>query len=153
MSGEGLTKFDRMLQAGARLAAALTGVSAGVFTGDPYIGAGTAWATNEILTIGQEVMGRVTARSAIRTGAALTIIAADAQEHRDQGDHPRTDGFFDERGMLRADAQELLEAILLASANCFEERKLPFMAHMYDGIAYDSTISAGDSLFLVRTVY
>jgi hypothetical protein len=52
--------------------------------------------------------------------------------------------------MLRPEAQELLEAILLASANCFEERKLPFMAHMYNGVAYDPTISAGDSLFLVR---
>jgi hypothetical protein len=77
-----------MLQGGARLASALTGVSAGLVTHDAYIGATTAWAMNEVLTIGQEVMGRVTERGAIRTGAALTIIAADAQEHHDQGRSP-----------------------------------------------------------------
>jgi hypothetical protein len=117
---------------------------------DPYVGAVTAWATNEFLTIGREVAGRVTERAAIRTGAALTIVASDAKEHGAQGHEPRSDGFFDERGAVRSDAQELLEAILLASANCYEERKLPFVAHMYGRIAYDSTVSAGDSLFLVR---
>jgi hypothetical protein len=58
--------------------------------------------------------------------------------------------FFDERGALRPEAHELLESILLASANCFEERKLPYLAHMYDGVAHDSTVTTGDSLFLAR---
>jgi hypothetical protein len=48
-------------------------------------------------------------------------------------------------------AQELLEAVLLAAANCFEERKVTFVAHPYGGAAFDSTVSAGSSLFLVRT--
>ena len=131
MSEQVRTRFDRLLQSGTRLAAALTGVSTGVLTGDPYAGAFTAWATNELLTTGQEVIGRVTDRAAVRGGAAVGIIATDAQDRRDRGEEERSDGFFDDRGNLRAEAHELLEAILLVSANCFEEKKLPYVAHIF----------------------
>jgi hypothetical protein len=150
VTGEGGRKIDRVLSSAARLAAGLTGVSAAVVSGDPYAGAVTGWAANELVTIGQEVMERVTERAAVRVGASRLIIATDLDERERHGDAPRSDGFFDERGALRPEAHELLESILLASANCFEERKLPYLAHMYDGVAYDSTVSPGDSLFLAR---
>lgn len=150
MVGEADSKLDRVLKSAARLASGLTGVSAGLLTGDPYAGAVTGWAANELLTIGQEVMDRVSERAAVRVGATRLIVAADLREHERRGEVPRSDGFFDERGALRPEAHELLESILLASANCFEERKLPYLAHMYDGVAYDSTVSAGDALFLAR---
>jgi hypothetical protein len=150
VASEGGTKIDRALRSAARLAAGLTGVTTAVVTRDPYAGAVTGWATNELLTIGREVMERVTERAAVRVGASRLIIEADLQEREHQGHVPRSDGFFDERGVLRPEAHELLESVLLASANSFEERKLPYLAHMYDGVAYDSTVSAGDSLFLAH---
>jgi hypothetical protein len=128
----------------------LTGVSTTVVTGDPYAGALTGWAANELLTIGHDVMDRVTRRAAVRVGASRLMIDTDLHERERRGDAPRSDGFFDERGVLRPEAQELLESILLASANCFEERKLPYLAHMFDGVAYDRSINTGDSLFLAR---
>jgi hypothetical protein len=150
MAHEPERKIDRALRSAIRLAAGLTGVSTAVVTGDPYAGAATGWAANELLTIGQEVMERVSERAAVRVGASRLIIAADLQERERHGDVPRADGFFDERGALRPEAHELLESILLASANCFEERKLPYLAHVYDGVADDATVNTGDSLFLAR---
>ena len=37
---------------------------------------------------------------------------------------------FDERDGLRSEEQELLEAVLLTAANTYEERKLPYLAHL-----------------------
>jgi hypothetical protein len=133
VTGESQSKMDLVLGSAGRLASALTGVSAAVLTGDPYAGAVGAWLTNELLTVGPEVMERVTERAAVRVGAASLIVGADIHERRLRDEEPRSDGFFDERGVLRPEAHELPESILLASANCFEERKLPYLAQMYDG--------------------
>lgn len=140
-------KIGRALERGARLAAVLAGATTTVVTGDPLAGAGAGWATSEALN---EVIGRVTERAAVRAGAAMVIIAVDANEHEARGDTPRADGFFDDRGALRPEAHELLEAILLAAANSFEERKLPYVAHLFDSVAYDSSIRSTDGLFLAR---
>jgi hypothetical protein len=51
---------------------------------------------------------------------------------------------------LRPEAHELFESILLAAANTFEERKLPYLAHLYDGVAHDVSVRAPDALFLSR---
>lgn len=93
----------------------------------------------------QHVLGRVHGRQEARAGAALLILASDARERAARGEAPRADGFFDDRGSLRPEAEELLEAVLLQAANAYEERKVPLFAHLYDAVAHDPAISGADA--------
>lgn len=138
---------------GAQLAGALVGGGVGVFGGPvgALLGGAAGIAAGDALAgIGLEVMARMTERGAKRTAAAVLLIGQDTHEHQERGEEPRQDGFFDERGELRPEAHELFEAILLAAANSFEERKLPYLAHLFDGVAYDDSVGAADALFLSR---
>lgn len=141
------------VEQGAKLAGALVGGTVGTLAGPAgSIGGAVAGvvATESLLRLGREVMERVGQRAAIRTGAAMTIIEADADDHRARGEAPRTDGFFDPEGAMRPDAEELLESVLAMAANTFEERKLPFIAHLFDGVAHNPDVPAPDALFLAR---
>lgn len=94
----------------------------------------------------EEFYARVLApRQSRRAGAALVVMAEDQAERQQAGDEPRDDGFFDERDGYRPDAEELLEGILLHAANTYEERKVSFLGHLYDGVAHDPSIGTADA--------
>ena len=151
MSDGAADKLQRRLQSGASLFAGLLGAGAGALTGDPYAAAATGWVSNEVLSrVGTEVAARVGESGAARVGAAAMFIQADRLRREAQGEEPRADGFFDCRGAVRPEAHDLLESILLSAANSFEERKLPYLAHVYDSTAFDSSIRTSDALFLSR---
>jgi hypothetical protein len=78
------------------------------------------------------------------------FIEAANQRCEAQGEQQRNDGFFDARGAVRPEAHDLLESVLLSAANSFEERKLPYVAYLYNGTTFDSSIRAADALFLSR---
>lgn len=143
-------KLDRIRRSGRQLASALIGTAAGVASSDPFVGAVSGWAASELLPVGEEVIERVAGRAAVRVGATSTLIAVEWQQREANGEERREDGFFDERGSLRAEAHELLEGILLTSANCFEEQKLPYLAHIFSDVAYDASVGSSDALFVTR---
>ena len=95
-------------------------------------------------------MERLSGRERERAGATVLLIERDARQRRERGGHVRDDGFFDERGKLRPDAEELLEGILRHAAETYEERKLPFLAALYSGVAHDDKVAAADALFMTR---
>jgi hypothetical protein len=74
------------------------------------------------------VVGRLNRREEERVGAALLMIRADAHTREEEGERLRQDGFFDARGTLRPEAEDLLEATLRQAAETYEERKLPLLA-------------------------
>jgi hypothetical protein len=78
------------------------------------------------------------------------VIDQDVRDETDQGHERRKDGFFDDDGELRSDAAELLEGILRQAAASHEERKVPYLAHIFAGVAFEPTVSADDAQFLVR---
>jgi len=94
----------------------------------------------------EEFYSRVLApRQSRRAAAALVVMADDQAQRQRVGDEPRNDGFFAERDGYRPDAEDLLEGILLHAANTYEERKVPFLGHLYDGVAHDPTVDPADA--------
>ncbi len=142
-----------VISKGSQLAGALVGGGVGLVGGPAGAlgGAAAGWAAGEVLAkLGVEVMNRVTGRGQERAAATVLMIEHDRHEHEHRGESPRDDGFFDDRGGLRPEEQELLEAVLLSAANTFEERKLPYLAHLFDGVKFNALIKVADALFLSR---
>ena len=147
------SRLARAVESGARLASALLGGSVGLLGGPAGAlgGAAAGWAAGEWLPrIGAEVVARVGERGAVRTGAALVLIESDAKQRREGGQARRDDGFFEPRGELRPDSEELLEAVLRQAAETYEERKLPYLSRLYSTVAYEPNVSAAEALYLVR---
>jgi hypothetical protein len=85
-----------------------------------------------------------------RIGTTITFILAEDQQRSERGDKVRDDGFFDDRGPLRSESEEVLEALFRQAAATYEERKLPYLAHLYARVAYDETISGQTAIYLLR---
>lgn len=142
-----------VVRKGSQLAGALAGGAVGLIGGAAGAlgGAAAGWAVGEGLAkLGVEVMARVHGRASERAAATALMIERDREEHEARGEQARDDGFFDERGELRPEDQELLEAVLLTAANTYEERKLPYLAHLFDSVKYDASVPAADALFMAR---
>lgn len=134
--------------AGTDLAAALVGGAVGSIGGPPGIAAGAA-ASVALSHGARAVVGRFRARQKIRVGAALNVIAADADQRSREGQNPRDDGFFDDRDGLRSDAEDLLEAVLDQAANAYDERKVALLARFYSAVAHQPSVPADTAKYLV----
>lgn len=84
--------------------------------------------------------------------AAVVLIADDAKHRAEDGDRIRDDGFFDEHGDLRPDAEELLEGVLRHAAEAYEERKVLVLARFYSGLAHDESVDAPQAHLLLRQI-
>lgn len=89
-------------------------------------------------------------RARDRAGGAALLIEAERRQREQRGEKRRADGFFDERGTLRPDAEELLEGVLREAAQSFEERKVPLIASLYASVEHDAAVPAADALLLLR---
>jgi hypothetical protein len=138
-----------LARAGTELAGALAGGAVGTIGGPVGIAAGAA-AGVVVQRAARAVAARLSSREAQRAGAALVLIESEVGRRRDRGEGPRDDGFFDERGGLRPDAEELLEGVLRHAASAYEERKVPLLARLYSETAHDASTPAEDALFLLR---
>lgn len=72
----------------------------------------------------------------------LAIATEQVRERLESGEQLRSDGFFSEKSSGRSDAEEIAESVLLKSQREPEEKKIPYMAHLLAGIAFDPQISA-----------
>ena len=142
--GEGERETRELVDRGADLAGALTGGAIGL-VGGPAGALGGAAIGVAVTHAVKNVADRLHARQADRAGAAIAVLVDDQEERRMRGESPRGDGFFEPRGALRPEAEELLEAVLLHAANSYEERKVPLLAHLYDAVAHDESVSAADA--------
>src|SRR3954453_15086881 len=100
---EGEVRVRRLVDGGADLAGAIAGVGAAAFAG-PFVGAAVGVAIKQAVAAVGSAFSR---REEERIGAAILTIADDAQAHQERGERPRDDGFFDARGAVRPDAEEL----------------------------------------------
>jgi hypothetical protein len=147
------SSVEIVVRKGSALAGALAGGAVGLIGGPAGAlgGAAVGWGAGEGLAkLGVEVMARVHGRASERAAATALMIRSDGAEHEARDEEPRDDGFFDDRGALRPEDKELLEAVLLTAANTYEERKLPYLAHLYDSVKYDASVRAADALFMAR---
>ncbi len=135
--------------AGTDLVGAVAGGSLGL-VGGPAGAIGGAALGVAVQHAARALIGRLNRREQERVGAALLVMDEDARQREERGERPREDGFFDDRGTLRPEAEDLLEAVLRRAAGTYEERKLPLLARLYSACAHDATISAAEALYLIR---
>jgi hypothetical protein len=138
-----------LVEGGAELVGALAVGGLGLI-GGPVGALGGAALGVTVTRVVKALGAHFSARERVRVGAAVAMIAADSEQRREHGQGARDDGFFDERGGLRPDAEELLEGVLRQAAGAYEERKVPLLAHLYAEVAHDETIPAADAQYLVR---
>lgn len=139
-------RVKRLVDGGADLAGALGGVG-GTAVAGPLVGAAVGVAVKRAVAAVGRAFSR---REEERVGAALLTIEADTRARHERGERPRDDGFFDERGGLRPEAEELLEGVLRLAAASYEERKVPLLAHLFSSVAHDDSVRSEDALHLVR---
>lgn len=143
----------KLISAGAEVAGGAIGGALGFLAGGPAgaaaLGAAGAAAASALKHIGEEASERLLApREAVKVGGVLALIAAEVSSRTASGEKLRTDDFFKESG--RSAAEEVAESVLLKSQREAEEKKLPYMAHLFAGIAFDRTVSAAMAHQLVK---
>ena len=103
---------------------------------------GTA-VTTTFESIGYEISSRGLApREQARVGSVFALASREIVERHENGEQFRDDGFFDIDDTGRSDAGEVWESVLLKAQRDAEEKKLPYMAHLFANLAFDSEISA-----------
>ncbi len=136
-----------LINTGAEIAGGAVGGALGFLAGGPVgaalLGAGGAAAAAALKHIGEEASERLLGpREQVRVGGVLAIAAEEIRERLEQGESVRTDGFFEPKGALRSDAEEVAESVLLKSQREPEEKKIPYMGHLFAAVAFDPQISA-----------
>ena len=92
--------------------------------------------------LGSEITRRkLSRREEARVGCVLALGAAQIRNRIEGGESLRSDGFFDSRRTGRSDAEEVMESVLLRSQREPQERKLPHMAALLSGVAFDASVS------------
>lgn len=136
----------KLISTGAEIAGGAVGGALGFLAGGPagaaLGGAGGAAAAAALKHIGEEASERLLApREQVRVGGVLAIAAEEVRRRVEQGESVRTDGFFESRNGGRPDAEEVAESILLKSQREAEEKKIPYMGHLFAAVAFDPQIS------------
>jgi hypothetical protein len=152
MTKEDSSRLDRAIEGGAELlsqtfAAAVTLIGPEAALAGPSV----AWLSLPLLRrAGEAVVNMVSRRGAERAGAALLVIGSDAQERAEQGETPRADGFSEPRDGHRPDSDEVLEGVLMYAAASYEERKVVLLGHLYDGVAFDASVTTEQAHYLLK---
>lgn len=152
MTEDESSNLDRAIKAGAALLSQTAGTALAVVSPEVGLaGPAVAWLSTPLLRrAGEAVVNMVSRRGAERAGAALLVVQADAAEHAECGETPRSDGFSESHDGLRPDSDEVLEGVLMYAAASYEERKVVLLGHLYDGIAFDASVSAEEAHYLLK---
>ncbi|MHB1808119.1 MAG: hypothetical protein ACYCU0_02340 [Solirubrobacteraceae bacterium] len=141
------------IECGAELAGASVGAAIGLVGGPPgAIGGATVGvaATRLIRRLGADIQERLLApRQRMRAGAAFAVAAEEISRRLQAGELLRADGFFDTSANGRPAADELLEGVLLAAADAYEERKVECLGKLYAALAFDETISRAHANYTI----
>jgi hypothetical protein len=147
-----IERTARLMERGAELAGPMAGASVGLLGGPLGALAGAAMgfaARRALVRLGDEFARRqLGPRQQARAGGALYFALSDMQERIAAGENLRDDGFFNENGAGRSRADELLERVLQAACNEFEERKLEHLGYLVSSLAFRPDISAQHGHFL-----
>lgn len=150
---EWLERTRRLLRSGANLAAPGVG-TAGAFVGGPagLLGGFLLGAAAEqaLLRVGAEFEQRhLGPREKARVAGTLYFALSEVKDRLEEGDTPRQDDFFKSEDIVRARADELLEAILSSARSDHEEQKAQHMGALYASFVFDASITRGDANYLI----
>lgn len=147
--GEG--PAERAVAAGVEITGSMAGAAAGLLlAGPPGVLGGAA--AGPMITAGlREVTRRVLSRrEEARTGGAFLAAAEALQERQEAGQRFRDDGFFI-RNKGRADADEVVEGVLLAAQRSYEERKVPYMGYLMSNVCFEEQIDGHLANWAIKT--
>lgn len=152
MTNDESSRLDRAIEGGAALLSQTAGAALAVISPEVGLaGPAVAWLSTPLLRrAGEAVVNMVSRRGAERAGAALLVIQVDAAERAEHGEAPRSDGFSESHNGRRPDSDELLEGVLMHAAASYEERKVMLLGHLYDGIAFDASVSTEEAHYLLK---
>lgn len=140
-------RFRRIVDEGAEIVGGASGAGLGLLTGDPMVatvlgGAGAA-AASALRHVGQEFVDRFLGpRERKRVGAVIGVIADDIHAKLSADEQLRTDAFFGGGPGGRREADEVAESVLLKCQREPEEKKIPYMGHLFANVAFRPDISA-----------
>ncbi|GEM_PF-2776123 len=147
-------ELKRLIAAGERMLRGGTSSVIGAVAGFPgaLLGGAAGSIANELfLQLGEEFSRRfLSPREAERVGATLGGIDALVQAALQQGYVLRTDGFFAVGSEERAWGEEVLEGIIQAAKDEYEERKLPYLMNLGKEVFLDEGLSRPIALQLVH---
>jgi hypothetical protein len=146
-------RATELIEGGADLAGASIGAAVGLIGGPELVVGGAAVgvvASRAFRRMGSELQQRVLApRQRVRVGAALAVAAEMISTRLDAGEVPRSDGFFEASSAGRPAAEEVLEGVLQAAGEAFEERKVPFLGKLYASVAFDPSVGRPQANFFI----
>jgi hypothetical protein len=145
-------ELNEVLAGGLEVAASLGAAGVALAGGPVAALGGAALAPAAARALKAAIGAGLTWRSRDRAAAAALLIAGEEQERASAGQSRRDDGFFDEQGGLRPEAESLLEGVLREAAASFDERKVRILARFYAALEYDDSVSAADAYFLLRQI-
>ena len=138
----------RLVNKGLRIAepsiSGTVGAAIGLLGGPPgailggFVGGAFSTAVKKL---GVEMVNRsMGPREQARVGAVCALGAAEIVERINAGETLREDGFFEEGEAGRSDAEEVWEGLLSKCQREASERKLPYMGHLFAGLAFYESI-------------
>ena len=140
-----------LIESGSEFAGAAAGGALGLIGGPPGVLAGAAGGvavTRALKRVGAELQLRwLGPRQHERIGAAYAVACERIRQRAADDESPRSDGFFTGE---RPAAEELLEGVLQAAGESYEERKVRFLGNLYASIAFDSRVGRAYANDLIR---
>lgn len=155
-AGDKYGDIRRLIDDGVEIAGGAAAAALG-FLADGPLGAvvfGTLGAAAAVALkhIGEDVSERLLSpREQVRVGGVLAIAAGEISQRLERGEALRADGFFEPKGGSRSDAEEVAESVLLKSQREPEEKKIPYMGHLFAAVAFDPQISAQLAHQIIKT--
>lgn len=141
-------RLRRLIEVGSDAAGASSGAALTLILGPGGPAAGAVIAA-VLRRVGLGVLGSFNEpRRQARVGAALVVAAAEINRRLDQGDTLRSDSFFDDPG--NSEAEEVLEGVLQAAADSFEQRKVPYLGKLFASLTFAPEVTPDLADRLVR---
>jgi hypothetical protein len=151
--GSNANRATELIEGGADLAGASIGAAVGLVGAPALVVGGAAAgvvASRMLRRMGSEIHQRLLGpRQRVRVGAAFAVAADAIATRLEAGEAPRSDGFFNSGPAGRPAAEEVLEGVLQAAGEAFEERKVPFLGKLYASVAFDPTVGRPQANFFI----
>ena len=149
------SKLRQIIEKGANVLGTTTGATLAVLTGSPEvtIALSAISATGVYQKVGTDIADRfLSQREQERIGGVLALSIESLNEKiENNGKRLRDDGFFDvPSGDTRSDAEEALEGMLRKAQDEYEERKLPYLAHLWANACIDRGLSAARLNYMIK---
>jgi hypothetical protein len=147
-------KLSTLNSIGSKALGGMLATAVGIATGIPFVGVLLApYTAGSLENLGKSLIDQgLGPRKEKRIEALIQSAAYLFNMRSVQGEMPRDDGFYSSRNNQQPAAQEILEAVLIAATESFEEAKLVILANTLANICYNKNITRATAQVVLRTL-